>query len=84
MDERVEEARRQARRAQFLSWLWWVQVPIVCGLYWIISTEQPVEKAILVYLAAVSIVANAVSYSGKSQAAEAKQAGYENPAPEND
>lgn len=78
-DEKVAAALAEAKRARLMSWVWWVQVPIVCLSYWFISKEPSVEKLILVYLAAVSIIANAVTYSGKSQAAEAKAAGYENP-----
>lgn len=62
-----------------MSWIWWAQVPVVCVGYWLISKEPTVEKSILVYLAAVSIIANAVSYAGKSKAAEAKAASYEHP-----
>ena len=78
-DEQVEEAKAESKRATIMSWVWWIQVPIVCVGYWMISEEPTVEKFILVYLAAVSIIANAVSYASKAQAAEAKQAGYENP-----
>jgi multidrug efflux pump subunit AcrA (membrane-fusion protein) len=78
-DEKVAAAMAEAKRARIMSWIWWAQVPIVCLTYWFISKEPSVEKMILVYLAAVSIVANAVTYSGKSEAAEAKAAGYENP-----
>jgi hypothetical protein len=59
--------------------VWWAQLPIVCVGYWFVSKETTVEKAILVYLAAVSIIALAVSYSGKAEAAKAQAAGYENP-----
>jgi len=62
-----------------MSAVWWVQVPLVSVAYWLISTEQPIEKAMLVYLACVSLIANAVTYSGKATAAEAKQAGYDHP-----
>jgi len=62
-----------------MSLLWWAQVPLVTILYWSISSEPLSEKLILVYLADVSIIANAVTYSSKQKAAEAKAAGYENP-----
>lgn len=62
-----------------MSWLWWAQMPIVCLGYWLISDTAPIEKAILVYLAAVSIIAIAVTYASKAEAAEAKAAGYDNP-----
>lgn len=78
-DERIEEAHKEARRAQHLSWLWWGLVPIVCVTYWLVSKAEYPERAMLVVLAAVSFIANAVSYSGKQKAAEAKAAGYENP-----
>jgi hypothetical protein len=57
-----------------MSWVWWAQVPIVAGVYWAVSKEAPVERLILIYLAVVSIIANAVSYAGKAQAAKAKAA----------
>lgn len=78
-DKKVAEAKKEARRAQIMSWIWWAIMPIVCGIYWFVSKEPPIEKMILVFLAAVSIVANAVTYSGKAKASEAKVAGYENP-----
>lgn len=78
-DELTRQANAEAHRATVMSWIWWAQVPIVCIGYWVISQEATIEKMILVYLAAVSIIANAVSYSGKAQAAEAKAASYENP-----
>lgn len=78
-DDKIAEAHREAKRAMIMSWVWWAQVPIVCGGYWMVSKEDSIEKLILVYLAAVSIIANAVSYASKAQAAEAKVAGYENP-----
>lgn len=78
-DERAERARREARRALWLSRVWWAQVPVVAGVYWSVSTEPTIERAMLVYLALVSIIANAVSYASKAKALEAKQAGYENP-----
>lgn len=78
-DERIAAALKEARRAKVMSWAWWVQMPIVCVGYWLISDAPPIEKAILVYLAAVSIIAIAVTYSSKAEAAEAKAAGYENP-----
>lgn len=62
-----------------MSWVWWVQAPVVAVVYWLVSEEPVSEKAILVYLAVVSIVANAVSYASKAKAAEAKKAGYEHP-----
>jgi hypothetical protein len=78
-DELIRLAKAEARRAKIMSWIWWAMMPVVCIVYWFISEEESIEKAMLVFLAAVSIIANAVSYSGKAQAAEAKQAGYENP-----
>lgn len=78
-DEKAAQAYRDAHRATVMSWVWWAQVPIVCLGYWMISVAAPIEKAILVYLAAVSIIANAVSYASKAQAAKAEAAGYENP-----
>lgn len=78
-DERAEQAQKEARRAKFWAWVWWIQLPIVIVGYWLVSQEPSIEKAILVYLAAVSIIALAATYEAKAQAAEAKAAGYENP-----
>lgn len=75
-DEEVAEARAEAKRARRMSWVWWVQIPIVSVIYWF---ELVPEKAMLIYLANVSIVANAVSYASKQKAAEAKAAGYDHP-----
>lgn len=72
-------AAKEARRAQIMSWAWWTLVPIVTVGYWLISKEPPIERVMLVFLADVSIIANAVSYASKAKALEAKQAGYENP-----
>lgn len=62
------------RRARRLELLWWSQLPVVCAGYWFLSSEPAEEKAILVYLAAVSIIALAVSYGAKGEAARAEQA----------
>lgn len=62
-----------------MSWVWWAQVPLITLVYWLVSKEPVIEKLILVYLADVSIVANAVSYASKSKALEAKKASYEHP-----
>jgi hypothetical protein len=78
-DDEIANAQAEARRATVMSWIWWAQVPVVCVGYWLISKEPSVEKFILVYLAAVSIIANAVSYASKAKAAEAKAASYEHP-----
>jgi hypothetical protein len=75
----IAAAEKEARQARRMSMVWWAQVPLVTIVYWLISHEPLSEKLILVYLADVSIIANAVSYSGKAKAAEAKKAGYENP-----
>lgn len=78
-DDDAAQARREARRAQRMSWLWWGMVPVICIAYWLTSKADYSERAMLCVLAAVSFIANAVSYSGKQKAAEAKAAGYENP-----
>lgn len=78
-DEEAAKAQKEARRAQIMSVFWWVQVPIVTIVYWLVSNEPMIEKLILTYLADVSIIANAVSYATKSKSAEAKVAGYSNP-----
>lgn len=67
-------AKDEVRRATVMSWVWWAQVPVVAGVYWLVSKEPPIERAILIYLAVVSIIANAVSYAGKAQAAKAEKA----------
>lgn len=78
-DDKIEEAKAEARRALLMSKVWWAQVPIITIGYWLISKEPPIEKVILTYLADVSIIANAVTYAGKAKGAEAKAAGYEHP-----
>ena len=78
-DAQAAEAHREARLAKRWAWFWWANLPVVCVGYWLISDEPMVEKFILVYLAAVSIIALAATYESKAKAAEAKAAGYENP-----
>lgn len=75
----VAEAKQQARRAGRIERLWWANLPIVCITYWFVSKAELAEKFMLIYLAAVSIIALAATYGAKRQAAEAKAAGYENP-----
>ncbi len=75
MGEASKQAEKEAKRAMRLSYLWWVQVPIISVVYWLISKEPMIEKVILTYLADVSIIANAVSYASKAKALEAKAAG---------
>jgi hypothetical protein len=78
-DDLVAEAKAEARTAKRWAWFWWVQLPVVCVGYWFISEEPTAERLILIYLAAVSIIALAATYEAKAQAAEAKAAGYDNP-----
>ena len=78
-DALAAEAHDEAHRAKLTAWFWWVNLPVVTIGYWLISDEPVAEKAILIYLAAVSIIALAATYESKSKAAEAKAAGYENP-----
>lgn len=72
----VADAQAEARQARRMAILWWVQLPLVCGTYYF---ELLSDKVILTYLAAVSIIAIAVTYSSKAKAAEAKAASYQNP-----
>lgn len=78
-DDKAAEAESEIRRARFIERIWWAQLPVVCVSYWLVSREPPIEKAILVYLAAVSIIAIAATYGSKAKGAEAKKAGYEHP-----
>jgi hypothetical protein len=78
-DTQAEQADTEARRATIMSWVWWAQLPLVLITYWFVSTEPTPEKLMMMYLAAVSIIAIAVTYASKAKAAEAKKAGYENP-----
>jgi hypothetical protein len=78
-DALAREAQAEARTAKRWAWFWWANLPVVCVGYWLVSEEPIIEKFILVYLAAVSIIALAATYESKSKAAEAKAAGYENP-----
>lgn len=70
----TKNAIAQARRATILEWFWWANLPIVCGGYAIVSKEPLVERVILIYLAAVSIIALAATYGAQAKAAEAKAA----------
>ena len=76
-DTKADDARREARKAKIWAWVWWVQLPVVCLSFWFLSSEKPVERAMFIYLAAVSIIALAATYESKAEAAEAKKAGYE-------
>jgi len=76
-EDKSAEADREAHRAQIMSWVWWAQIPVVTVLYWLLSKEPIAEKIILIYLANVSIIALAVTYTAKREAAESKKAGYE-------
>jgi hypothetical protein len=78
-DEQIKTAKREARNAMIMSWVWWIQVPLICVTYFFVSDAPLSERLMLIYLAAVSIIANAVSYKAVAKAAESKQAGYENP-----
>lgn len=78
-DLKVDEANKEQRRATILSWVWWVQAPVIAITYFFISDAPLSEKLMLIYLAVVSIIANAVSYASKAQAAKATKASYENP-----
>lgn len=79
MSADADRAKHEARRTQWIAWFWWANLPMVCVGYWLISKEDAIEKFILVYLAAVSIIALAATYETKAKALEAKAAGYENP-----
>lgn len=78
-DAKAQQAHRKARRAQRWSWFWWALVPVICVTYWVVSDEKYPERIMFSILAAVSFIANAVTYAGKAEAAEATAAGYENP-----
>lgn len=52
--------------------VWWVQAPVVCIGYVVVSKEPLTERLILAYLAFVSIAAMAVGYGAKGEAAKAK------------
>lgn len=57
-----------------MSVAWWVQAPVICGLYLVVSTEPLAQRLLLAYLTFVSIAAMAVTYSGKAKAADAQSA----------
>lgn len=73
----IETAEAEAHLAKKWAWFWWANLPVVMLGYWFTSKEAPVEKVILIYLAAVSIIALAATYESKAKGAEAKKAGYE-------
>ena len=74
---KADEAKREAHRAHVIEWVWWANLPAVEGAYWFVSKEPLAEKLMLMYLAAVSIIALAATYGAKAKGAEAKAAGYE-------
>lgn len=75
----AETARNDAAKFRRWAWFWRANVPVVCITYWLMSKSAVSEKAVLVYLAAASIIALVVTYDGKAEAAEARAASYDNP-----
>jgi len=78
-DRLVAEAHADARKFTLKAHFWRVVMVIICVVYWIISDEAYVERAMLVLLAALSIQALVITEEGKAQAALSRAAGYENP-----
>lgn len=68
-----EEKTPISQRSKWLALAWWIQIPIVSVVYFVVSKEPFSEKLILIYLAIVSIIANAVGYESRSEAAKAKE-----------
>lgn len=62
-----------------MAGVWWALIPCITLAYWFVSSEEVAERIINLIIADVSFAAMAVTYSSKAQAAEAKEAGYENP-----
>lgn len=78
-DAKAAAAHADAQKSRWLSWFWWLNLPVVCITYWFVSKEPYPERAMFVYLAAVSVIALAATYSAKAKAEKAEAAGYENP-----
>lgn len=74
----IAEARSDARKYRLVAWFWRANVPPVVVSYFLVPRETW-EAVMLVYLAAVSIIALVDTNDGKAEAAEAKAAGWENP-----
>lgn len=74
---KAEEAQSEARRSKHTAWFWWANLPVFLPAYWLLSQEPWPEKVMLCYLAAVSIIALAVTYESKAKGSEAKAASYE-------
>lgn len=77
-DAAALEARHDAER--FRRWAWFFRANFLLLIpFWLVSQEDIPQRAMLTYLAAVSIHALVVTYDGKAEAAEARAASYENP-----
>lgn len=64
----------EANRARIWSVIWWVQAPIVCGGFLLLSSQPMADRLIEAYIAFASIAAMGVTYSAKSRAALAEDA----------
>lgn len=74
---KAADANAEARRAKHTAWFWWANLPVFLPGYWALSEAPVTEKIMLMYLAAVSIIALAATYESKAKGAEAKSASYE-------
>lgn len=80
MSDNEKAAKAQAHAHKFRRWAWVFRAQFTLLVpFWFVSVEPPAQRAMLSYLAALSIHALVVTYDGKAEAAEAASAGYENP-----
>ena len=79
-EEREPVAEAEAAAKAFTRWAWVFRAQFVMlAPFWFVSTEPVPQRAMLTYLAALSIHALVVTYDGKAEAAKARAASFENP-----
>jgi hypothetical protein len=76
--EKARAARRTNRRHTLWAWFWFANIPPVVGSYLLLERDVW-EASMLVYLAVVSIWANAATHLSRAGAAAAEEASFENP-----
>lgn len=77
-DDLIAEAKQKAKGLRRWSWFFKANQVLLVP-FWVLSPEPPIQRAMFVYLAAVSIHALVKTYDAEAEAADAKAAGYENP-----
>ena len=77
-DDRARAARRTGRVHTLWAWFWFANIPPVVASYLLLERDTW-EASMLVYLAVVSIWANAATHLSRAGAAAAEEASFENP-----